>query len=91
MILQGLVDVDGIVTGDDDREYGTAAAIGRRLQRLGHANGAALIRKWRASGHLAPQGQIGRQPVYAVADVMTAERVTRQAKTRRGGRPRLTA
>ena len=79
-----------IVEGPDGREYGTAAAIGERLQQLGHANGAGLVRHWAHAGHLEPVGQTGRSPIYAVDDVMRVEMQTRKTKQARGGASRLT-
>lgn len=80
-----------IVEGPDGREYGTATDIGQRLVHLGHANGPGLLRKWKHLGLLEPRGLAGRQPVYAVDDVMRVEaQQRRKAKARPGGRARLT-
>lgn len=79
-----------IVEGPDGREYGRAVDLGPVLVKLGHANGAGLIRHWAAAGHLQAQGRDGRSPVYALNDVLAVELRMRRHSTRRGGRRRLT-
>jgi hypothetical protein len=47
-----------------------------------------LIRLWKHRGLLTPVADDGH-PVYSAADLWAVERVTREAATRHGGRPRL--